>query len=203
MAKRAGIKESVLMSYKKETETVKVNDNIVVWKLMIAAEDRLKEIREILNECPDGELILHLDIDTYVRHSVEPIFDVIRENDFTTRWRMEKQIKRHGYVIRENKATLISVQGYNVNDKSKKFLDRWMEHLVKVAPSNRPKGFGQTTCYYAYKDFIDELKWGNIGAPFLSPAGGSPNNILWGANKGSKSDTLKKYREDFQRRLNE
>jgi hypothetical protein len=203
MAKRAGINENTLLAYKKETETVKVNVGNKVWKVMISAEDRLKEIREILNECSDGELILHLDIDTYVRHNVEPIFNVIRGNDFTTQWRIEKQIKRHGYVKRVNRATLNSVQGYNVNDKTKKFLDVWIKHIVKVKPSNRPKGFGQTSCYYAYLDMKDQLSWGDTaGTNFLNSVGGNRGSILWGANRGSKSETLKKYKQDFKRRLN-
>jgi hypothetical protein len=201
LARRAGINEGLLMSYKNQTEITKVSDSNKVWKLMIAAEDRMKEVRSIHNSLPEGECFLHLDIDTYIREPLDPLFELIRNNDFTTKFRIQKQMRRHGVLRFENKATLISVQGYTVNEKSKKFLDKWIEHLVKVPPPNRPKGFGQTSCYYAYLDMKNELSWGDIsGRGFLSSIGGSDGVILWGANKGPKSGTLKRYKQNFEGR---
>ena len=49
MAKRARVDEDTLMRYKNKVETIKVDRESKVWKLMIAAEDRLKEILSILN----------------------------------------------------------------------------------------------------------------------------------------------------------
>lgn len=202
MAQRAKISQDVLLKYKNTVETIKVSDNSKVWKLMIAAEDRLKEIRGILDELNEGDIVLHLDIDTYIRRKVDPILNVIKENDFTTRWRIKKQLRRDGKVKFENRTTLISVQGYNINDKTKKFLDRWIHHLVKVPAHKRPLGYGQTSCYYAYLDLKDQLKWGDVPGPFLAPGGNAKNVILWGANKGSKKENLERYKEDFRRRVN-
>jgi hypothetical protein len=200
LAKRAGINESVLMAYKKETEITKVSMTNKVWKLMIAAEDRMKEVRSVHNSLPEGECFLHLDIDTYIRKPLDPLFELIRSHDFTTKFRVEKQVKRHGQIKFENKAILISVQGYTVNEKSAKFLDKWIKHLTKVKAPNRLKGFGQTSCYYAYLDMKNELSWGDIsGRGFLASVGGNKNVILWGANKGPKSGTLGRYKEIFQK----
>jgi hypothetical protein len=148
MAKRINVDKDTLLRYKNEVETIKVNKNNKAWKLMIAAEDRLKEIYKVLNIWK--EPILHVDIDTYVTKDISPILKVVEENDFTTRWRFEKQIKRDGYVKYENRATLISVQGYKGNDKSITFLKDWIDILCKVPPAKRPTGFGQTSCYRAY-----------------------------------------------------
>lgn len=198
MAKRAKVSKEMLLEYKRRVETVKVDSESKVWKLMIAAEDRLKEIRNILgaNKHP----ILHVDIDTYVTKDITPIMKTVKEHDFTTRWRIDKQIKRDGYVKYENRATLISVQGYGGNQNSIDFLDRWISHLCKVPASERPTGYGQTSCYRAYLDFKNFMSFGDVPPEFLSPQGYG-NGILWGANKGAKSDTLKVYQKHFRENI--
>ena len=197
MAKRAKVDKVTLLRMKSEVENVKVNSNNKVWKLMIAAEDRLLEILDVLQTIRPLTM-LHVDVDTYVRGDVTPIFDVIKQNTFTTRWRIEKQMKRDGYIKHENRATLISVQGYN-GARSIDFLRKWLDHLLSVKPHSRPTGFGQSTCYRAYLDFQDDKhhSWGDVPPEFLSPQGYG-KGILWGANKGTKKDTLMKYKKHFK-----
>ena len=194
MAEKAKIDKNTLLKYKRQVETKNVNKDNKVWKLMIAAEDRLKEISEILEMfCLP---ILHVDIDTYVKGDITPIVETVKAHDFTTRWRIEKQIKREGFVKYENRATLISVQGYNGSTKSRVFLNRWIEHLCKVPPHKRPTGFGQTSCYRAYLDLQDKMTFGDVPPEFLSPQGHG-KGILWGANKGNKEDVLREYQNDY------
>jgi DNA-binding XRE family transcriptional regulator len=197
MAKRVNVDKQTLLAWKRTVEKEKVNKECKSWKLMVAAEDRLKEIRKILNKHKPKRL-LHVDVDTYVRGSVTPIFDVIDQNVFTTRWRIEKQIKRDGYIKYENRATLISVQGYK-GLEAIEFLNKWIELLDEVNPADRVTGFGQTTCYRAYLQFQDRpsFKWGQVGPEFLAPQGFS-DAILWGGNKGHKGDTLKIYQKHFK-----
>lgn len=197
LAKRVGVDKQTIIQWKHTVEFEKVNKECKAWKLMIAAEDRLKEIFEVLRKHNPNRL-LHVDVDTYVRGDVTPIFDVIDQNVFTTRWRYNKQIKRDGFVKYENRATLISVQGYR-GLEAREFLKRWIELLDEVPPAKRPTGFGQTTCYRAYLEFQDRkpFTWGQIGPEFLSPQGFG-NGILWGGNKGNKGDTLKLYRKHFK-----
>lgn len=196
MAKRVNVDKQTLLAWKRRVEKEKVNKESKAWKLMVAAEDRLKEIREILTKHSPKRL-LHVDVDTYVRGSVTPIFDVIEQNQFTTRWRIDKQIRRDGFVKYENRATLISVQGYN-GLEARHFLNRWIELLEEVPPAQRPTGFGQTTCYRAYLEFQDRpFTWGQVGPEFLAPQGFN-EAILWGGNKGNKGDTLKVYQKHFK-----
>ena len=195
MAKRIGINKKTLLQYKNQVETIKVNKENKAWKLMIAAEDRLREILDVLGLL--NSPMLHVDIDTYVKKDITPILETIKANDFTTRWRIEKQIKREGYVRYENRATLISVQGYGT-PKGLTFLERWLEHLCKVPAIERPTGFGQTSCYRAYLDYKDVMSFGDVPPSFLSPQGNA-GGILWGANQGAKKDTLRKYQNDFKK----
>ncbi len=195
LAKRARIDKKTLLRYKNQVETKKVNKENKVWKLMIAAENRLKEVQEVLNTYDSP--MLHVDIDTYVKKDITPILETVVNHDFTTRWRIERQIRKNGFVKNENRATLISVQGYNGSSKSKEFLQTWIEHLCKVPPHERITGFGQTSCYYAYLDWKDKMSFGDVPQSFLSPTG-KGQGILWGANKGNKEDTLRRYQDDFK-----
>ena len=195
MAKRAKVNKKTLLQYKNQVETVKVNKDNKVWKLMVAAEDRLKEIYMTLNKYKES--MLHVDIDTYVTKDISPILKTVEENHFTTRWRFEKQIKRDGHVKYENRATLISVQGYDGSNESILFLYDWIKTLCSVPAHKRPTGFGQTSCYRTYLMYKDTLKFGDVPPSFLSPQGNG-NGILWGANKGAKKDTLKMYRKHLK-----
>jgi hypothetical protein len=196
MAKRAKIEKSALLRYKNQVETMKVNSENKVWKLMIAAEDRLKEISRVLRDFESP--MLHVDVDTYVKKDITPIIEMVESHDFTTRWRIDKQIKRDGHVKYENRATLISVQGYNGSQNSKDFLNTWIDHLCNVPPHERPTGFGQASCYYAYLDWKDKMTFGDVPPEFLSPQGHG-KGILWGANKGYKKDTLREYQNDYKK----
>ena len=55
MAKRAGIEKSTLLKFKNETEQIKINKNNWVWKLMISAEDRIREIKEVANSLNNND----------------------------------------------------------------------------------------------------------------------------------------------------
>jgi len=197
MAKRVGVDKQTLIHWKHTVEKEKVNKECKAWKLMIAAEDRLKEIFRVLRKHRPNRL-LHVDVDTYVRGDVTPIFDVIDKNVFTTRWRIDKQIKRDGFVKYENRATLISVQGYR-GLEAMEFLKNWIDIIDEVPPAKRPTGFGQTACYRAYLKLKDKnnFSFGDIGPEFLAPQGFN-NAILWGGNKGEKGKTLKVYLKHFK-----
>ena len=79
---------------------------------------------------------------------------------------------------------------------SKAFLKTWLNHLCKVPPHERPVGYGQTSCYYAYLDWKEKMSFGDIPQEFLTPSGYG-KGILWGGNKGDKNKTLEKYEKDF------
>lgn len=199
LAKRGNVPLSTLMKFKKETETVKINKKNKVWKLLISAEDRIKEIREVARSLNHGDLMLNLDIDSYIRKPLDPWIDIISQNDFTTIWRIEKQIRKHGYVKKHNRAMVACFQGYNINEKSLKLLNRWVHYIDRISPPKRLAGFGQTTLYEAYLELKDELKWGDIPKDSFSLTASIDRCILWGANKGSKTENLERCRRDFEK----
>ena len=198
MAKRAGVKLDTLMQYKTETESVKINSYNWVWKLMVSAEDRIREIREVANSLHEGDLMLNLDVDSYIRKPLDPWFDIIAENDFTSIIKYEKQLERLGYIKKKAYVIICCIQGYNIGEKALHFLDRWMFYIDRVSPKYRPRGFGQITCYEAFLELKDELRWG-IVPPKTYSLSGQGNCILWGANKGPKHENLARFRQDFNK----
>ena len=193
MAKRAGVSVQTLINYKRVVESNKVHKDNRVWKLMVAGDDRIKTIYGILNEMDEGDCLVHFDIDTYVQGNLDKLFEISRNNYFTSIFRIDKQIKRRGKVFRENRAILICVMGFTIGKYSKEFVKRWIHYIDKVPPVKRQKGYGQTSCYYAYKDMnkkYKDIKWGQVR--------GVKEAKRWmNANKGSKSQLLNKAIKHF------
>jgi hypothetical protein len=200
LAKRAEIPLDTLMQYKTETENVKINKYNWVWKLMISAEDRIREIKRVAYSLNKGDLMLNLDIDSYIRKSLDPWFDIIDNHDFTSIIKYDQQMKKFGYIKKKAYVIICCIQGYKIGDPSLLFLDRWMYYIERVSPKYRARGFGQITCYEAYDYLKDMLYWGIIPPNTYSLSGQGDNCILWGANKGAKHENLARFRADFNRK---
>jgi len=199
LAKRAKIPKATLLEFKRETERVKINMNNKIWKLLISAEDRIKEIKEVHDTLEDGELMLNFDIDSYIRKPIDPWIEIVKNNDFTTIFRIKKQIKKFGHVKRKNHAMVCCIQGYNVSEKTRNLLKIWVEEIDKVEPTDRLKGFGQISLYDAYIRLKDTMRWGDLlPKDKFSLTGVGDNCILWGANKGSKTVNRKAFEADFR-----
>lgn len=192
LAKKANIDVQKLRNYKNETEKVKVNQNNKVWKLMIAGDERIKSIYKLMCEMDEGKHLLHFDADTYIKNNVSKIKNIIKNNDFSTIFRIQKQIKRRGKVFREHRATLICVMGWTINKYSKEYMERWIHYIDKVPPKERKKGYGQTSSYYAYQDISKKypnFKWGQLAG----------TRKLWmNSQKGSKINILGKAQKHFE-----
>ena len=195
LAKRAGIGVNELLTHKDQIEKVHVTDKSKIWKLMIAADDRVKSIREALHRYKDSKhtYMLHCDIDLYFRNKITNLFNLIRSHDISFRFRLNSK---------PNRKIMIGVEGLHIK-KSIAFLDQWIRYVNDVKPADRPLGYGQTSCYYAYRDLKDQYKWGDIPIEFISPHM-RPDDIIWSANttKG-KTENLQICRDDFRRLKNE
>jgi hypothetical protein len=49
-----------------------------------------------------------------------------------------------------------------VNKKSNLFLDRWIKYIDDVPLLERPKKYGQTSFYYAYRDLKYDIRFGDL-----------------------------------------
>ena len=173
----------------------------VKWKLYVAAEKRVKiDIPFVMNQCDTGGLIAHFDIDMYFRKPLDPIFDIIRQNDFSTICRPKiKQLWRR---------TFICIMGIKTNNNGHRFMRTWGKELDSIPLKDKPFGFGQTSCWTVYKKLQDKMELGNIPEWFVTDAikkGKKKRKLvkkalIWSANNprgGNKDQTLIKFRKDF------
>ena len=63
LAKKARVNKKELLKLKRQVEKNHVNDKNKVWKLMIAADDRVKSILKVMKSYRNEDFLLHFDID--------------------------------------------------------------------------------------------------------------------------------------------
>jgi len=189
LIKKSKLNKNKLLNLKKQVEESHVTEKNKVWKLLIAADDRVKSTYSILKNNPSEDYILHTDIDLYFRDNIRTLVEFINQYDISIRLRLHSKL---------NRKTMIGVQGYRVNDKSIAFMKKWINYIDNVAPHLRPLGYGQTSCYYAYNDFKNKVKWGSVPLKYLAPQMRDTDTI-WSANttKG-KTENLRICYLDFE-----
>ena len=190
MAAIAGVTIKTLLEYKEQIEKSCINEKSKVWKLMIAADDRVKSLLEVMKQQQSNHKhILHFDIDMYIRNSLNELIQLVKANDVSMRFRLNSK---------PNRKTLISVMGFKI-DKGIKFIERWVKYIDDIEPKNRPIGYGQTSCFFAYRDMKDKFKWGDVPLKFASPHM-KESDVIWSANtpKG-KTSNLELFGRDFNK----
>jgi hypothetical protein len=189
MAQKAGIPHGQMLMYKKQVEREHVTMENKIWKLMIAADDRVKSIRDVLEENMYEDYMFHSDIDMYIRAPLTELFDFIRQHEISIKLRLKSK---------PNRRTMIGIQGYKICKKTLNFLNNWIGHVERVAPKDRPLGYGQTACYYAYEQFKNKTNWGSVPRKFIAPQM-KPTDIIWSANTiNGKTENLKYCYQDFE-----
>jgi len=190
MCKISGLSKDKLLKFKKQVETVHVTNKNKIWKLMIAADDRVKSTFDVLKEYQHEDYMLHFDIDMYFKSQITNLIEFVKEHDISIRLRLASKPSRK---------TMIGVQGYKTGPIPLEFFKRWIKYIDDVAPKNRPLGYGQTSCYYAYEEIKDKCKWGSIPRKFISPKM-SESDVVWSANtKDGKTKNLEKCQKDFNK----
>jgi hypothetical protein len=204
IARLTDIPLNSLIDMKNSLEQVGANNTNRTWKMIIAGDDRIKALRDLMNELPDNESVFHSDIDMYTRGRLDPFFSIIKKHDFTTRFRMYQRPNAN-----DNRKILINIMGFTNNQYTREFLNRWVFHIDSVRPKDRERGFGQTSCYYAFRDmnnlYPNEIKWGDVhndklcGLAFDYPDGSKSDHIAWFANKRNKKPNIENCYRDFER----
>lgn len=193
LSKRTGVTKKELKNAKYEIENDRIKTRHgTLWKQFISVEDRYRNsIIDILNRF-NPSYMLHMDIDTYFRGKIDELFKIIKQNDVSIRFRLDR--------VREDRKVLGNIIGFNnTTNKSIQFLNTWIDYIDKFYLLDKPKGYGQTSFYYAYLDMKNKIKFGDIPARF-SQGSGFPNAICWRGNDGSKegkSSIVKIFRKEF------
>lgn len=196
MARRAECSVDTLLKYKHEVETGYVSQSNKVWKLMIAAEDRPRSLYQLLAcEASLHEPVLHFDIDTLFRKEI---------------WSLAIQGRQYDccLLLRENMNPVktritISTMTWKTNMRTLTFFERWMYYLDIVPPPMRPIGYGQTSCWLAFEEMRESLKYKKLGPAWGYPGRSSnkEGNYIWSGavHKMRKDDCAKIFGDELRR----
>lgn len=190
-----------LQTFVEHRQTQIANPLRTKWKLHVAAEKRVKQdIPFVMNEYHDTDLICHFDIDMYFRKPIDPVLEIIKDNDFSTIYRPK--------LPHDWRRTFICIMGMKTNDNGHRFMRTWGKELDSIPLKDKPFGFGQTSCWLVYKKLKDKMELGNIPEWVVTDAikkGKKKTKLvekalIWSANNprgGNKDETLAKFRKDF------
>lgn len=192
IAQRANTTVEKVLELKKHIETDAVTTDTYIWKQAISVEDRYKtSILEAMNNYPDEDYLIHFDIDMYFRNSLDELFNIVKSNDISIKFRLNSRL---------NRKVMGGLIGFKISKKTKDFMYKWVRYIDKIPLYKKPLGYGQTSFYYAYRDLKKNYKWGNVPSKFISPRFEN-TDIIWSGNtKSGKAKNLKTCRKDFNKR---
>ena len=189
--KKTGLSREILEKYKHQIEYDHIRGKNVVWKQYISVEDRYRNsIVEAIQHNPGENFMMHIDADSYIRKPLTPIFDLIKENDVTLIFRLDRP--------KMNRKIFGSLSGYRLNKKTNKFLRAWRKHIDAIPLKKKPVGYGQTSCYYAYRDLKDSnIKWGIIPKSWVK-SDLNKNSLIWSGNHSrGKTRTVNIFKREM------
>lgn len=194
MAKKINVNVDKLLQMKKEVETGKTNDANQPWKWLIAGGDRIESLYEVIKRYHENG-VLHFDADTYIRNSIDGLFNMVEKFDVCMRQRPNDP-----NIIRR---AVISIMGFK-GQNSIAFMERWLYHLKKVDLLNTTKTFDQRTCYYAIQDLEEHINIGNMREeedyPIISTSE-EGNADMWFGNCGHRGKKINKFWRDYEKKM--
>jgi len=192
-ARKAGLPVELMEKYKNECEQVYINENNKVWKLMTAGDDRVKRLYDVLWS-KKFENIAHFDIDTLFRKPiVKTVSNLMRQADIWMKFRLSHNIVKARITI-----DCILVKP---DESLKPFFDKWIYHIDRINPIERPVGWGQASCWHAYEEHKDEMKHACLPLEFGLPGRNRPENYVWNGNvhKLKKSDCAVMFKDEINK----
>ena len=190
ISKRAKLPKEKILELKNNIENGAVNKNNFIWKQAISVEDRYRNsILEAMRYNPDQDYLVHFDIDMYFRKNLEELFNIVKNNDISIKFRLNSKI---------NRKVMGGLIGFKLSQQTDRFMINWIKYIDRVPLYEKPIGYGQTSFYYSYLDFKNKLDWGNIPGKFISPRF-LDTDVVWSGNTvAGKTKNLKRCYQDFK-----
>lgn len=193
LADIAEISKEKLLKMKNQVETGYTTDENQLWKWLIAGGDRIYELDTVMSYyISKNDIFVHFDADTYFRSDVANIFRYAEDHDVIMRQRPNDP-----NIIRR---AVISMMGFKINHKSRKFMKRWIDRIEQVDIHNTTKTFDQRTCYETILELQNEISIGNYKEkkhfPKISVKEEGDADI-WFGNCLHRGKKLLKFKEDF------
>jgi hypothetical protein len=196
-AKKYSIPKKTLNTWKHQVEHGYVTQKNRAWKLMIAGEDRVCAVNQIVRDLLDdpNTIIVHFDIDTLFRSNIRPIEDEMMGYDVGLKLRP---------TIDPIKARItIDVMAL----RPVPYVDMWMTDWIHIAqslhPLKRPIGYGQISCWEAYTlaTHDDRLKALTLPLKYGLPGRNKKTDAIWCGNvhKLEKDACAIMFRDELDR----
>lgn len=198
-AERCNITLEQLLEWKKQIEEGYVTKESRVWKLLTAGEQRVRLVTALLLQLlaipKDDILLLHFDIDTLFRGSVLPLADLMKGYDVGLKLRPKKNPIKARITI--------DLMALSVTEKTFAFLVDWVKTIQILKPRERPVGYGQESCWYAYERAKENFDLKALTLPLLYglPGRNKEEDVLWCGNihKLRKDDCVGVFRSEFEK----
>jgi hypothetical protein len=203
-AQRAKVTVGQLREFKRQCETRYVSNRNKVWKLMTAGDDRVQALYDLLwnmqnkpmQLLPDWDVVpgfvAHFDIDTLFRRQLEGLPAMMEEANIWLKL-------RPGHPTLKARITIdcIFLRG---TDDVRRFFDRWRYHIDRVPPAKRPVGWGQASCWHAFTEVKEQLKYATLPLQFGLPGRNHKDDTIWTGNvhKLTKNDCVKLFKKDMK-----
>lgn len=191
LADKAELPVALLNQYRDEVEHNYVSKANKVWKLMIAADDRVKALQDVIQRAGANDVILHFDIDTLFKKDIHHAYKFAAYYDGCLLLRLKHNIVKARITI--------STMFWKKTRSTLQFFDRWINYVDAIHPLQRPIGYGQTACYYAFIDMRDYINICSLGNRWGLPGQGHnrQGNFVWSGaiHKMTKYDCVKYFNQ--------
>jgi hypothetical protein len=189
-----GITKEEALKVKKEVEMGKTfgeSKKMMMWKRFASIDDRYRNsIVEVMSKYKKEGSILHFDADMYIRKPLDDLFELVENNDFTITFRIKEIDRRKVFGC---------LLGIKTNKNGFAFMNAWKKRIDEIPSTEKPRGYGQYSCYLAYTDLKNSnIKWGNIPEKYIGKRS-EENAPVWSGNNGSKKYNIISGREDFKK----
>jgi len=197
MSKRAKVSVAKLERWREEVEHGYVSQENKAWKLMVAGEERVLRLHNMIQHLKDEPqtLIVHFDIDTLFRANIKSIIDEMKGYEVGLKLRPK---------INPIKARItIDMIAIFPTPNTRYWLSDWIRIACMVPPLERPIGWGQTSCWQAYQSAIKDKRLEALRLPvkYGLPGRNKPKDAIWCGNvhKLRKDDCAKLFQKEIDR----
>lgn len=191
-AKRCEISVKKLTKFRHQTETHYVTGRNRVWKLLTAGDDRIRQLyHQMQRNVASHDIVIHFDIDTYFKDHIWQLINVADSCDAAMKFRLKLKVVKARITI--------DCMTFKLNNRVFKFFDTWLKYIDRIPPGKRPIGYGQASCFFAYEQHENNLKWDTVPRKFGLPGHPQAGDVIWTGNihKMTKEDFLKMAQGDF------
>lgn len=137
--------EETVRQWQEQIAAGRVDNSNFHYKLFITVDKRFRSIPDIAENARAAgyDLLVHTDVDLYVRGSLERTLQITQNYDVGMYFRLNKD---------DRMKALAAFMVFNLNGSLNDFFANWKRQIDAVHPKNRWRDFGQSSLWYAIEE---------------------------------------------------